>query len=67
LDAIQEVIVSARAGADSGQNSGSVMNVIIRSGTNQIHGSVYELHRDASLDAANFFENLYAESAFHLE
>src|ERR1700730_4389574 len=56
LDAIQEVIVSANAGADSGQNSGSVMNVIIRSGTNQIHGSVYELHRDAALDASNFFE-----------
>ncbi len=59
LDAIQEVIVSANAGADSGQNSGSVMNVIIRSGTNQIHGSAYELHRDAVLDASNFFENLY--------
>ncbi len=59
LDAVQEVIVSANAGADSGQNSGSVMNVIIRSGTNQIHGSAYELHRDAALDASNFFENLY--------
>jgi len=35
------------------------LNVIIRSGTNQIHGSVYELHRDAALDAANFFEDLY--------
>jgi TonB dependent receptor len=34
------------------------MNVIIRSGTNQFHGSLYELHRDAALDAANFFENL---------
>jgi len=58
LDAIQEVTVSANAGADGGQNSGSVMNVIVRSGTNQIHGSLYELHRDSSLDAANFFENL---------
>lgn len=58
LDAIEEVSVSANAGADSGQNSGSVMNVIVRSGTNQLHGSVYELHRDAALDAANFFENL---------
>src|SRR5262249_17455751 len=58
LDAIQEVTVSSNAGADSGQNSGSVMNVIIRSVTNQVHGSVYALHRDASLDAANFFENL---------
>ena len=59
LDAIQEVTVSANAGADSGQNSGSVMNVIVRSGTNQMHGSLYELHRDSSLDAANFFENLH--------
>ena len=59
LDAIQEVSVSANAGADSGQNSGSVMNVIVRSGTNQIRGSVYELHRDAALDAANYFENLH--------
>jgi hypothetical protein len=59
LDAIQEVTVSANAGADSGQNSGSVMNVIVRSGTNLIHGSLYVLHRDSSLDAANFFENLH--------
>ncbi len=58
LDAIQEVTVSANAGADSGQNSGSVMNVTVRSGTNQFHGSLYELHRDAALDAANYFENL---------
>src|SRR6202044_2604032 len=58
LDAIQEVTISANAGADSGQNSGSVMNVIIRSGTNRLHGSLYELHRDVDLDAANFFEDL---------
>src|SRR5437667_12349204 len=34
------------------------MNAIIKSGTNQIHGSAYEVHRDAALDAANFFEDL---------
>jgi Carboxypeptidase regulatory-like domain len=62
LDAIQEVSVVAAGGADSGQNSGSVMNVIIRSGTNQFHGSLYELHRDAALDAANFFENAFGHS-----
>ncbi|MGA7905815.1 MAG: TonB-dependent receptor [Candidatus Sulfotelmatobacter sp.] len=65
LDAIQEVTVSANAGADSGQNSGSVMDVMIRSGTNQLHGSVYELHRDAALDAANFFEDLAGVSKAH--
>ncbi len=58
LDAIEEVSVKANGGAESGQNSGSVMNVNIRSGTNVLHGSVYELHRDASLDAANYFEDL---------
>jgi len=58
LDAIEEVSVKANGGAESGQNSGSVMNVNIRSGTNTLHGSLYELHRDAALDAANFFEDL---------
>jgi len=59
LDAIQEVsVVSAGSGADLGQNSGSVMNAVVKSGTNQFHGSAYELHRDAALDSKNFFENL---------
>jgi hypothetical protein len=58
LDAVAEVSVVSSAPADTGQNSGSVMNAIVKSGTNQLHGTVYELHRDASLDAANFFENL---------
>jgi hypothetical protein len=58
LDAIEEVSVVSAAPADTGQNSGSVMNAIVKSGTNQFHGTAYELHRDAALDAANFFENL---------
>jgi Carboxypeptidase regulatory-like domain len=58
LDAIAEVSVVSAAPADIGQNSGSVMNAIVKSGTNQLHGAVYEYHRDAALDAANFFENL---------
>jgi hypothetical protein len=58
LDAIAEVSVVSAAPADIGQNSGSVMNAIVKSGTNQLHGSLYELHRDAALDAPNYFENL---------
>jgi hypothetical protein len=59
LDAVQEVsVTSAGSGADLGQNAGSVMNAIIKSGTNVFHGSLYEIHRDAALDAANYFENL---------
>jgi hypothetical protein len=58
LDAVEEVSVISAGGADTGQNSGSVMNAIVKSGTNQFHGSAYEMHRDAALDAKNFFENL---------
>jgi hypothetical protein len=64
LDAIQEVSVVSAGGADTGQNSGSVMDVEIKSGTNQFHGSVYELHRDAALDAANFFETSSTKAPF---
>ena len=64
LDAIQEVSIISAGGADSGQNSGSVMNVIIKSGTNQFHGTAYELHRDAALDAANFFETPSTKAPF---
>ena len=58
LDAIEEESVVSAGGADTGQNSGSVMNIIVKSGTNTFHGSAYEMHRDADLDATNFFENL---------
>ena len=67
LDAIQEVSVVSAGGADSGQNSGgSVMNVIVRSGTNQFHGSAYEVHRDAVLDA-KLFRNIGHEGAVRVE
>jgi hypothetical protein len=64
LDAVQEVSIIAAGNADSGQNSGSVMNVIVKSGTNQFHGTAYELHRDAALDAANFFETPSTKAPF---
>jgi Carboxypeptidase regulatory-like domain len=58
LDAVEEVSVISAGDAQYGQNSGSVMNVIVKSGTNQFHGTAYEVHRDAALDAKNFFEDL---------
>lgn len=57
-DAIDEVQLLSNASADFGQSSGGVMNVVMLSGTNQFHGSAYIRHRDKSLDAHNFFENL---------
>lgn len=41
--------------ADYGGN-GAALNAAIRSGTNNLHGSVYEFARNSALDAKNFFD-----------
>ena len=40
--------------AEYGRNSGSIMNMATRSGTNQWHGDLYEFLRNNDLDARNF-------------
>jgi len=40
--------------AEYGRNSGSVVNVITKSGTNQIHGDIYEFFRNKDLNASNY-------------
>jgi hypothetical protein len=58
VDAIQEFsVLTSNYSADYGRTAGGVVNAITRSGTNQIHGSVYEFLRNDALDAAKFFEN----------
>lgn len=41
-----------------GRNTGAVVIVVTKSGTNQWHGSVFEFHRNSELDAKNFFDPL---------
>jgi len=41
--------------AEFGGKSGGVINVITKSGTNNLHGSAYEFLRNNIFDAANFF------------
>src|SRR4029077_8235666 len=55
LDAIAEVNILSSAEPEYGRNSGSVVNIVTRSGTNNIHGTVYEDFRNAALNARNFF------------
>src|SRR4029077_20537704 len=55
VDAIQEFNLQSQFGAEYGRNSGSVINIITRSGTNQLHGSVFEFLRNDLFDARNFF------------
>lgn len=44
--------------AEFSNTSGGIINVITKSGSNQIHGSVYEFFRDTGLNANDYFANL---------
>jgi hypothetical protein len=56
IDAIQEFQILERGyNAEFGRNAGAVINIITKSGTNAFHGSFWELFRNDSLDAHNYF------------
>ncbi len=58
VDAIQEfAIETSTFSAEFGRNSGAVVNVATRSGSNDVHGTLFEFFRNNALDARNFFEN----------
>ena len=56
LDAIQEFNTQESPSADYGVKPGVVMNIGIKSGTNNIHGTAYYFHRNAAFDARNYFD-----------
>jgi len=55
IDAIQEFNLQSQFPAEYGRNSGSVVNIITKSGTNKVHGSGFEFLRNDVLDARNYF------------
>lgn len=58
VDATQEFRVQTNTfSAEFGRTSGAVVSMSIKSGTNQLHGSVYEFLRNKMLNANNFFQN----------
>jgi hypothetical protein len=57
LEAIQTVDIStSNHSVDLGRGAGAVTNVILKSGTNQFHGSLYEFVQNGDFDARNFFQ-----------
>ena len=61
LDSVQEFRVTTGGfGADSGRSSGAQVSLVTKSGTNQLHGSLYEYNR-SSLGEANDWFNKQAE------
>jgi hypothetical protein len=66
LDAIQEFKVqTADFSAELGRSAGAVLNATIKSGTNSIHGAVWEFFRNDKLDAADYFESKKGELRFN--
>ena len=57
-EAIQEIAVnSAMYDATQGANSGAHISVLTKSGTNDLHGEVYEKFQNSVMNAAPFFYN----------
>jgi hypothetical protein len=58
VDAIEEVQSNAGVmSAETGHGAASYTNVVSKSGTDQIHGSVFEFARNAAFDARNYFDH----------
>ncbi len=64
IDAIQEFNLESQFGAEYGRNSGSVVNIVTKSGTNQFHGSGFGFLRNSALDARNYFNTEPHKSVF---
>jgi hypothetical protein len=57
LNELEEVqVLNQTFNAEYGGHGGAVIDMTTKSGSNQFHGSLWELHRDASLDAKNYFD-----------
>jgi carboxypeptidase family protein len=55
-DAVQEISVQTNSySAQYGRGAGGVVNVVTKSGTNQLHGSAFDYLRNGALNARNFF------------
>jgi hypothetical protein len=55
IDAVAELRVLSNYEAEYGRNSGAVVNIVTKSGTNHWHGSALEYWRTSQLGARNFF------------
>src|SRR5579884_2562173 len=55
IDSIQEFNVQQNPPAEYGWKPGAIVNVGLKAGTNNLHGTAYAFGRDTAMDARNFF------------
>ena len=66
IDAVSDMRVLSNFEPEFGRNAGAVVNIVTKSGTNAIHGDVFEYFRNDAIDARNYFDTTSAPKApFH--
>ncbi len=57
VDAVREFnVMTDTYGAEYGKRDGAQVSIVTTSGTNNLHGSVFEFLRNSALDARNYFD-----------
>ncbi len=57
VDALEEFrVFTDTFAAEYGRNAGSIIQTVTKSGTNRLHGSLFEFLRNSALDAKNYFD-----------
>lgn len=59
-DAVDEFrILTSNYSAEYGRNAGGIISVVTKSGTNRLHGSLFDFARNDAFNANDYFNNLY--------
>lgn len=65
-DAIAEFrVITSNFSAEYGRAGGGIINAVLRSGTNQFHGSLWEFLRNTDLNAIGFFKPATGKPSLH--
>jgi carboxypeptidase family protein len=60
VDAVREYnVLPDSYGAEYGKRAGGQISIVTSSGTNQLHGDLFEYLRNSAFDAPNYFENAF--------
>ena len=66
IGAVAEMKVLSNFQPEYGRNAGAVVNIVTKSGTNALHGELFEYFRNNALDARNYFNTVGERRApFH--
>ena len=58
VDSVEEFkVMSSNFSAEYGRSTGGIINLSLKSGTNQFHGSGYEFLRNDAMDARGYFQS----------